>query len=220
MKLSGLLVVENPETSCTGRIHWILCCPLVVSYRSRIRTGHRQGGMLALQRGGRHALVCITVARDWQEHLIQESRLLWHSRSWSHCTESFMSCHSSEQQVVACLLSVGQKHSLLSLLSNSSTLSISDMLLVDPLSPHVASSVWGGWMNVCRCIQPQQVDWQWVSSRGQPAVGGSEVMGLGVILTAPYNKKVSRSLYSRAGASWVLRGKHFLKSKVYNCTLF
>ena len=58
-----------------------------------------------------------------------------------------------------------------------------------------------------------------MSSRGQPAVGGSEVMGLGVMLTSPYSKKVSRSLYSRAEGPCVLRGRRCLRREVYRLYL-
>ena len=72
-----------------------------------------------------------------------------------------------------------------------------------------------GWRRLCRCIQRRQVDWQWVSSRGQAAVGVSEVMGLGVMVTSPYGKKVSRSLNSSAEGSCLLRRRRCLKSEVY-----
>lgn len=216
MKLSSsLLLVEKSETSSTCRIHWILCCPLSVSYRSHIRTGHRhqeclhfkeEAAMLLYASQPRETgknisyknLVALAFPFVIPLHRIfYELSLFW--------TASGSLPIVSRTPAFCIIVVVKQQY-------------IKYFRYAAGGSPVTTCRVLSlGWRRVCRCtcIQPWQVDWQWVSSRGQLAVGGSEVMGLGVKLTAPYIKKVSRSLCSRGEVSCVLRGRRFLKSKVY-----
>jgi hypothetical protein len=88
--------IVNAETACTCKLHWILCCLFSASYRLRIRTWVRQQKYSYFKDW---AAMFLSTGGGWQEHLMQDSGLRWHSRACFLCPESVMSCHSSEQQV-------------------------------------------------------------------------------------------------------------------------
>lgn len=144
MKLSSRLhAVENPETSCTYKTHSVLCCPLSFSYWSRIRT--RPDTRNACTSKRKPPCSCMHHNR---ERLARTS----HTRiSPALAFRCVIPLHRIFYELSLFWTASGSlpivsrtpTFCIIVVVKHSSTISIWDMLLVDPLSTHVASSVWG-----------------------------------------------------------------------------